>query len=333
MKEKSIPMPKYNLVADVGATNARFALTLSNSLGLIHIKVLACADYPSLETAMCAYLESISAQGLIANACIAIAGTVHLPEFALANNHWSVNKARVNAALKVQALWINDFAAQAWAMSKIGTEELLVVKQGQPEVWGNRLVMGPGTGLGVAGLIAHDGGWLPVMGEGGHVGFSPASKLHAKVLDHMWHTYGHVSAERLLSGSGMMNLYAAVAQVNGVQQNLTKPADVLQQAQALAPDDLAYQTLSLFCDMLGNAVADAALMFGAVGGVYLTGGILPRMHDFLLASEFGVSFANKGRASSYLSQIPIYLCTALQPGLQGAAIALQHESRRQNVTT
>jgi glucokinase len=131
----------------------------------------------------------------------------------------------------------------------------------------------------------------------------------------------------------MMNLYAAVAHVNDAQPRLTNPADVLQQAQVSAPDDLAHQTLSLFCDMLGNAVADAALTFGAVGGVYLTGGILPRMYEFLLTSKFGVSFADKGRASSYLSQIPIYLCAALQPGLQGAAIALQHESRRQNVTT
>jgi glucokinase len=333
MKEEYIPMPKYDLVADVGATNARFALTLSNSLGLIHIKVLACADYPSLETAVCAYLASIGAEGLIAKACIAIAGTVHLPEFSLANNHWCVNKAQVNAALKIEALWVNDFAAQAWAMSEIGAEELLVVKPGQPEARGNRLVMGPGTGLGVAGLIAHDGGWLPVMGEGGHVGFSPTNRLHAKILDYMWHTYGHVSTERLLSGSGMMGLYAAVAHVNGTLPSLINPADLLQQAQLAPPDDLAHQTLSIFCDMLGHAVANGALMFGAVGGVYLTGGILPRMHDFLLASEFSHSFTSKGRVSSYLHQIPIYLCTALQPGLQGAAIALHHESRRSDVTT
>ena len=325
-------MTKYDLVADVGATNARFALTQGRSPALVHIKVLACADYPSLEAAVSAYLASTGAAGLIIKACIAIAATVHLPEFSLANNHWCVNKAQVNAVLKVEALWINDFTAQAWAMSEITDDELLVVKQGQAEMWGNRLVMGPGTGLGVAGLIAYDKGWLPVMGEGGHVGFAPTNRLHAEILTYMWDNYGHVSTERLLSGSGMMDLYAAVAHVNATHPRLTNPTDVLHQAQLSTPDDLAHQTLCLFCDMLGNAVANGALMFGAVGGVYLTGGILPRMYDFLLASEFGHSFTNKGRTSPYLHQIPIYLCTAEQPGLQGASIALKHESRRKDVT-
>jgi len=326
-------MPKYNLVADVGATNARFALTQDNSQGLQHIKVLACADYPSLETAVSAYLASTDAVGLITQACIAIAGTVHLPEFSLANNHWCVNRAQVNTALNVEILWINDFTAQAWAMSEITTEDLLVVKQGQAVMRGNRLVMGPGTGLGMAGLISHDKGWLPVMGEGGHVGFSPSNTLHAKILAYMWQSYGHVSTERLLSGSGMMDLYRAVAHVNATEPRLTNPIDILQQAQLDTSDDLAYQTLCIFCDMLGNAVANGALMFGAVGGVYLTGGILPRIYNFLLASEFSSSFTNKGRSSVYLQQIPIYLCTAEQPGLQGAVIALNHESRRHNVTT
>jgi len=320
-------MPKYHLVADVGATNARFALTLDNAPGLLHIKVLACADYPSLEMAMSSYLAGTDTTGLIAKACIAIAGTVHLPEFFLANNHWCVNKAQVNTVLKVEALWINDFTAQAWAMSEITADELLVVKQGQAVRQGNRLVMGPGTGLGVAGLVSHDKGWLPVMGEGGHVGFSPSNRLHAEILAYMWNDHGHVSAERLLSGYGMIDLYRAVAHVNGAHPRLTNPADILQQAQLDTPDDLAYQTLCLFCGMLGDAVADGALMFGAVGGVYLTGGILPRMYDFLLTSEFGSSFTNKGRVSSFLQQIPIYLCTAEQPGLQGAIVALRHESR------
>jgi glucokinase len=197
------------------------------------------------------------------------------------------------------------------------------VKQGQAVLEGNRLVMGPGTGLGVAGLVAHNKGWLPVMGEGGHVGFAPTGKLHVEILAYMWKNFQHVSAERFLSGSGMMDLYAAVAHVNCIEPSLSSPADILKQAQQATPDDLAYQTLCTFCDMLGNAVANGALMFGAVGGVYLTGGILPRMYGFLLASGFSHSFTTKGRTSSYLQQIPIYLCTAEQPGLQGAAIALQ----------
>ena len=326
-------MFKYDLVADIGATNARFALTRNGAQGLSHIQVLACADYPNLETAMAAYLDSTDAIGLIAKVCIAIAGTVHMPEFSLANNHWRVNKAQVSAAIKHDILWINDFTAQAWAMSEINSSDLLLVKPGQAEEQGNRLVMGPGTGLGVAGLIAHDQSWLPVMGEGGHVSFSPSSKVQAEILAYMWQRYGHVSAERLLSGSGMMDLYAAVAHINAIEPSLTKPAQVLQQAQLATPDDLAHQTLSIFCDMLGNTVANGALMFGSVGGVYLTGGILPRMYDFLLTSSFNHSFTNKGRTSAYLDQMPIYLCTAQQPGLQGAAIALNNDRERMHATT
>jgi glucokinase len=325
-------MPNYNLVADVGATNARFALTQADLPDLQHIRVLPCADYPSLEAAVSAYLASTKAAGLISKACIAIAGTVHLPQFSLANNHWHVNKEKVNETLGVQALWVNDFTAQAWAMSKITTKDLFLVKQGQAVSQGNRLVMGPGTGIGVAGLIAHNSGWLPVMGEGGHVGFAPTNKLQMQVLEFMWGKYEHVSTERLLSGSGMMDLYHAVAHIKSIPPSLSSPADILQQAQLASPDELAYQTLRTFCEMLGNAVANEALAFGAVGGVYLTGGILPRMQQFLLSSDFVQSFTNKGRTSAYLQQIPIYLCIAEQPGLQGAVIALVNESRRHNVT-
>jgi len=325
-------MPKYNLVADVGATNARFALTQVDLPDLQNIMVLPCADYPSLEAAVSAYLASTKAAGLISKACIAIAGTVHLPQFSLANNHWHVNKEKVNETLGIHALWVNDFTAQAWAMSKITTKDLLLVKQGQAVSQGNRLVMGPGTGIGVAGLIAHDSGWLPVMGEGGHVGFAPTNKLQLQVLEYMWREYEHVSTERLLSGSGMMDLYRAVAHIKSMEPSLSHPADILQQAQLVSPDELACQTLCIFCEMLGNAVANEALAFGAVGGVYLTGGILPRMQKFLLSSGFIQSFTNKGRTSAYLQQIPIYLCIAEQPGLQGAVIALVNESRRHNVT-
>lgn len=325
-------MPDYNLVADVGATNARFALTQADVPDLLDIKILPCADYPSLEAAVSAYLSSTNATGLISKACIAIAGTVHLPQFSLANNHWRVNKAKVDGALGVQALWVNDFTAQAWAMSKTATADLCLVKQGQAVAKGNRLVMGPGTGIGVAGLVAHDHVWLPVMGEGGHVGFAPTNKLQVQVLEYMWGKYEHVSTERLLSGSGMMDLYHAVAHIKSMPPSLSSPADILQQAQLASPDELAYQTLRTFCEMLGNAVANEALAFGAVGGVYLTGGILPRMQKFLLSSDFIQSFTNKGRTSTYLQQIPIYLCIAEQPGLNGAVIALDHESRRHNVT-
>ena len=320
-------MSQYTLVADVGATNARFALLLEGDAGLQEVKVLPCADYPSLPAAVQSYLASINTPGSLTAACIAIAGAVHLPVFELANNHWQVDKAQVNKSLAVDVLWVNDFTAQAWAMSKIAQADLLQIKQGQAVAAGNRLVIGPGTGLGVAGLVAHGEGWLPVMGEGGHVSLAPENQLQSDILAYMWRQHKHVSVERLLSGSGIMNLYAAVAHVQGLTPHLSHPAQVLKLAQLPLPDPLAAQALAQFCAMLGHAVGNAALLYGAVGGVYLTGGILPRMTGFLKESEFVHSFTEKGRLKSYLQEIPIYLCQAEQPGLQGAAIALQQSLR------
>ncbi len=319
-------MCQYSLVADVGATNARFAL-VSDRGELQKIAIFPCEDYPNLESAMVAYLEQEHAKSLVKAVCIAIAGTVHQPIFQLANNHWQVNKAHVHAALGSEVLWINDFTAQAWAMSQISQPDLVTIKSGTQVTQGNRLVMGPGTGLGVAGLVAHGDGWLPVMGEGGHVGFAPANSQHSEILSYMWQQHEHVSAERLLSGSGLMGLYAAVAHVSGQPAILTDVATLVQNAQGTTPDPLALQTLSVFCSMLGHAVANAALLYGAVGGVYLTGGILPRIQDFLMASDFALNFTHKGRLSSYLKDIPIFLCRAEQPGLHGAAIALEQTSR------
>jgi len=320
-------MCQYSLVADVGATNARFALV--TDMGELHkIAIFPCADYPNLESAMLAYLVQENAQTLVRAACIAIAGTVHQPIFKLANNHWQVNKAHVHATLGFEVVWVNDFTAQAWAMSQISPSDLVTIKPGADVSRGNRLVMGPGTGLGVAGLVAHGDSWLPVMGEGGHVGFAPGNAEHSEILSYMWQQREHVSAERLLSGSGLMGLYAAVAHVSGQPENLTDVATLVQRAQSATPDPLALQTLSVFCSMLGHCVANAALLYGAVGGVYLTGGILPRIQEFLMASDFTQHFTNKGRLSSYLKDIPIYLCKAEQPGLQGAAIALEQTLRR-----
>lgn len=325
-------MSEYNLVADVGATNARFALTQGLAHDLLHIEILPCADYESIEAAALTYLKNHDKLGVIANVCIAIAGTVHLDQFQLANNHWFVDKAKVNQALDAEVLWINDFTAQAWAMSRIEPDQLLTVKEGQPVERGNRLVMGPGTGMGVAGLVAHDNGWLPVMGEGGHVSVSATNVVQAQILEFMLHQFDHVSVERLLSGSGMMNLYNAMAHIRGAAQTLQTPAEVVANALKDEPDALAHETLSVFCDMVANAVANNALTLGAVGGVYLTGGILPRMKKFLLESDFNSIFVNKGRTSAFLKNIPIYLCTAEQPGLQGSVIALHDQLGRHNVT-
>ena len=312
----------FHLVADVGATNARFALVDPGTSKLQHLQIFACADYSGLASAIAAYLQLFPNTN-IHKACIAIAGATHLPEFKMANNHWLVNKSEVANTLGFVPLFVNDFAAQALAMTNIPSTQLLSLKPGVAVSKGNRLVMGPGTGLGVAGLVSSQQGWLPIVGEGGHMGLAPSTALEVAVLQCLQKRFGHVSTERVMCGSGLLYLYQALAQINGQPSPLKDAAAIIKQAQTEPNVDiLALQTLQVFCGLLGQAAANAALLMGSVGGVYLSGGILPRMQSFLLGSSFAERFIDKGRLSNYLESIPVYLCTAEQPGLMGATLAL-----------
>ena len=314
-------MTQVNIIADIGATNARFALLEVGGAELLQRHTLVAADYADLTAAVTAYVQMVGSPN-VAAACIAIAGPVHKAVFTLANNHWQVSKSEVEKLLSCQVLWLNDFAAQAWGVTALAPEQQMIVKSGRAVSDGNRLVVGPGSGLGVAGLVRNKGEWVPVIGEGGHVSFAPGTDQQAAVLSYLQTKYEHVSIERVASGSGIPVLYEALGHVTG-QAVEHKTAAQISHA-ATQGDELAQQTMQMFFAILGQGVASAALQMGALGGVYLVGGILPKLLEQLKNSEFEMAFAQRGRFRNYLEDIPITLSLDQELGLKGAAMALQN---------
>ena len=310
------------LVGDIGGTNARFALW--NGQRVESVRVLPTVDYPSAEAAIAAYLRDIGqpveALQVVYLAC---AGPVSGDEFAFTNNHWRLNRHAFCRALGLRdLLLINDFAAMALGISRLPDDELIEICPGQPEAGRPRLVLGPGTGLGVATLLPlTDGGWRALPGEGGHVCLPVGSAREAALWACLHAELGHVNAEAILSGSGLLTLYRASCTLDGRQPRLTTPMDITAAAQA--GDVYAEAVLEQFCVWLGRIAGDYVLTMGAQGGVYITGGIVPRFAEFFARSGFSQSFRDKGRMSRYFDHIPVWVVTAEYPGLEGAGVALQ----------
>ncbi|MBV7435442.1 glucokinase [Cardiobacteriaceae bacterium TAE3-ERU3] len=314
-------MPYPYLVADVGGTNARFALV--DEYGeLSHIDRLATADFPTLEAAIRAYLEPLNVQ--VVHAGIAIANPVTGDEVRMTNHHWSFSIRGMQASLGFDTLHvINDFTAQALSILQIKDSELRQICAGHAAADAPKVVIGPGTGLGVSGLIPDGRGqWIALAGEGGHASFAPRSAAEGRIFAYARkHFPDHVSAERLICGSGLALIDAALAAENGIVQQRS-PAEVT--AAALAGEARALSSVNHFSAMLATIASDVALTLGAHGGVYLCGGILPRIVDLFVASPFAERFSDKGRFGDYLADVPVWLVMdAQEPGLSGAAIALQ----------
>lgn len=310
------------LLADVGGTNARFALLDAAHALPRAIRTLPCADYPGIDAAIAAYLADSGAQPQ--RAVVAIANPITGDAVRMTNHHWSFSIEAVRQRLGLQQLKvINDFTALALALPRLAAADCLQIGGGVAAARGPKALLGPGTGLGVSGLLpSGSDGWIALAGEGGHVSFSPADELELEILRLSWRRHAHVSAERLLSGGlGLPLLYQALCEIAGVAAEPLDSAEISRRAlNASCPQ--CRQTLERFCTMLGTAAANLALTLGASGGVYLGGGILPRFPGFFAASGFRARFEDKGRFSDYLKAIPCYLITADNPALLGAAAAL-----------
>ncbi|WP_409525402.1 glucokinase [Nitrincola sp. MINF-07-Sa-05] len=318
-------MSRYSLVADVGGTNARFALVAEGSRDLEQVQTLACADYENLDAACLEYFRQTGVSG-ITRASLAFACPVQVETIRMTNNHWVFTRDMLRSRLGLEQLeLLNDFTAMALGMLEVRPDELQDVGAGQGLEGAPRLVIGPGTGLGVSALVpsgGQDNRWIALATEGGHVSFAPTDEVEVEVWRRLKQQFGRVSVERILCGQGLVNLYRALAQYHQqpFDESLT-PADIT--AAGLAGNDLAAETLQRFCRILGEQAGDAVLTLGARGGVYLCGGILPRMADFLQQSAFREGFEAKGRFEGYLREVPVWLCTAKHPGLLGAAAALR----------
>ncbi len=313
---------KRALVGDIGGTNARFALWENNRMH--SVQVFATADYTSPEQAIGAYLL---AQGLVKGdlgaVCLAVAGPVSGDEFRFTNNHWRLSREAFCKTLHIeQLLLINDFSAMALGMTRLQPHERLGVCPGQAEAGRPAVVFGPGTGLGVGTLLGlDDGRWMALPGEGGHVDLPVGDAREAQIRQQIASETGHVSAETVLSGGGLLRLYQAMCALDGQAPVLQSPAAITD--AALTGDALALAVIEQFCRFLGRVAGNNVLTLGGRGGVYIVGGIVPRFAELFLRSGFADSFAAKGCMSGYFNGIPVWLVTAEFSGLLGAGVALQ----------
>ena len=318
-------MSRPALIGDIGGTNARFALVTPGAFEPQHIRSLPCADYPGLVEAVRDYLARVEHAGEQAprEACLAFACPVHGDRIQMTNNHWDVAKSEVQAALDLTLFkTLNDFTAQALGVPHVDDQELVSIKPGHADSHAARLVIGPGTGLGVAGLVPGRQAWIPLPAEGGHVTFAPTDEREQNLLRYFRNRYGRVSVERILCGQGLADLYAAHCSLKGATPRYSSPAEVT--AAANQGDAVATDTVKRFLKILGDVCGDAALTLGARGGVYLCGGIMPRLIDWVPRSRFGEAFADKGRMNAYNADIPVRVVTAPWTGLLGAAEALHN---------
>jgi len=309
------------LLADIGGTNARFAL--QRAPGRIEaVATLQSAGYPRFADAVRAYLGRHPDQP-VRHAVIAIANPVDGDLVKMTNYDWEFSIAEARAELGLDTLLVvNDFAALAMAVPGLPGTDLVKVGGGARVPDGVIGLVGAGTGLGVAGLIPSGGRWTVLQSEGGHVAFSPGDRREQAILDFCWQRWEHVSAERLVSGPGLSLIHEALATIKGVGEPVRDPADIVERALE-GSDALCAEVLDVFCGMLGTVAANVAVTLCARGGIYIGGGVVPRLGEWFARSPFRARFENKGRFSNFTARIPCFVIHAACPALSGAAVLLE----------
>ena len=310
------------LIADIGGTNVRFALLPIGSTHPQQEKNLLCSDFPGLEQAARHYLVAAGVSA-VNEAAVDVATAVTGDVVKLTNSPWVFSIEQTRRALGLtRFLVINDFTALALSLPLLQPEELRAVGGGGAVAGAPVALIGAGTGLGVSGLVPCGGHWVPIQGEGGHTAFSPMNEREDGVLSVLRGRFGHVSAERLASGPGLVATYEALCTLDQVPAKALKPEQVAD-AGLNASDPQCAEALRLFCAVLGTAAANLVVTLGARGGVYIGGGIVPRMGDYFLRSPFRARFEYKGRFSDYLSRVPVWIILAENPALRGLASAFE----------
>lgn len=319
------------LVADIGGTNVRFALVDREDRGditLFGIRRYAVAQFDSLAVAIRHYLEEAEVSAVPRQAVLGVAAPVKGDRIAITNNPWTFSTAELREALRFDAVTvINDFAANSMSLPFLKPADVQAI--GSSAAAGMRnakadgrdrtyAVIGPGTGLGVGALLLRGDRAIAVDSEGGHISFAPENAYEFAILESARKHFEHVSYERLICGPGLMNLYRAICDIEGVAPAAQSP----EQVTALAggnPDDVPGRTLEMFCGILGACAGDVALIFGAWDGVYLTGGMLTMLMPWLSRGGFRRRFEAKGRYRSAMQAVPTLAVLHPDLGLLGAA--------------
>lgn len=313
------------LLADIGATHARFALETAPGV-FQSVQVLKCDDYAGIEPLLHAYLGSHSDLKLN-HAAFAIANPIDGDQVKMTNRDWAFSIEAVRREFNFHTLLIvNDFTALAMSLPGLSASDRMQVGGGTPVSNSVIGLLGPGTGLGMSGLIPTADGFVTLGSEGGHVNFAPGDEREVAILQYAWKEWPHVSAERLISGPGLELIYRALAQRNQAVVAARSAQDILCSALDHS-DALSIETLECFCGMLGGISANLAVTLGAFGGIFIGGGIVPRMGEWFAKSPFRARFEAKGRFSSYLARIPTYVITTPNPAFKGVAAILSEHLR------
>jgi glucokinase len=294
------------LMADIGATNTRCALTSTRSPRPANLQRFANADFSSAFDVLHKYLASIDSKPT--HGALAIAAPIDGDEVRMINRDWSFNRLQLAGQLELERLEvINDFHAVAWALPGIGNRDRIEIGKASAYRDGNRAVLGPGSGLGVAAWVAGGDGGLPMTGEGGHVTLPARDEQEAVIIARLRERYGHCSAERVLSGPGIIALHSAMHGEMKTSREIT--------SSMVDPNCRA--TMQQFYRFLGSVSADLAMITGAYGGLYIAGGIVPAHIEQIRASAFRERFTDKNRYADYMRAIPTYVITDPTPGLTG----------------
>jgi len=309
------------LVADIGGTNARFGWVSHEGAPLSGVELVLCADYRRPQDAVQAYLHSFQGGTRPVRAAIAIASVISPGPIKVTNSHWVLDPqafAADSGCVHVEVF--NDFEAIALALPHLGAVDYRLVGAALPDRQYAMGVIGPGTGLGVAGVLPIRGradAWQTISGEGGHATLAGATGYHSEILRATRKEFPHVSAERLVSGIGLPTLRRAVAEVRGLSVDRQLDAEEIGTLGASREDALCEQTMEAFCSLLGSVAGNVALTLGARGGIFIAGGIVPKLGDFFAQSGFREHFEAKGRYADYLRAISTPVITLPHPGLCG----------------
>lgn len=321
------------LLADIGGTNARFGWLDDGAAEPGHVQTLPTAEHAGPAEAARAYLAQLArtlgaAYRAPRGGAFAVATAVGGDRVGFTNNGWNFSCRQTQAQLGLdQLLLLNDFEALALSLPRLSASQMRPIGLTPPAPRSALAVIGPGTGLGVAGLVPTAHGWIAVPGEGGHASLSPADDFESALLAVVRREFAHVSAERLLSGIGLPVLHRAVAEVLGKPAAAALAAEEIVERGLGGHDVVCARALDSFCALLGSFAGNVALVLGARGGVFIGGGIVPRLGERFFESRFRERFEAKGRFRSYLQAIPSALITDTLAALGGAAMALEQHGR------
>jgi len=314
----STSIGKQRLVADIGGTNARFALLDENNSPSNPV-TLRQDEFSNLESAIKAFLAEHDLEKAD-TAAVALANPVVGDRVKLTNGQWNFSIEQTREALELESLHVvNDFTALALSVPHLPENQLTQIGRGDVQPDHAKAIIGPGTGLGVSGLVpCGNGQFTALQGEGGHVSLGVRTSREFAVYEVLLQRFRHVSAERFLSGPGLVNIHDALRVIDGVAPIERSPDDITRRGTH-EEDAHCIETLQMFCQLLGSCAGNLVLTLGAEGGVYIGGGIVPKLGKRFVESSFREHFEAKGRMQAYLERIPSFVIESPYPALIGAA--------------